>query len=305
MLHGRDAESATVGALVEEARSGRAGSLVITGGAGIGKSALLDDAAARAVDATVLRTAGLESESPLAFAALQRLLRPVMARADGLPPPQARALRMAFGEVEGDRIDPFLVALATLSLLTEVGDSGPVLCLVDDAHWIDVASAEALLFAARRLLAEPVAIVFAARDDADHRFAPDDVAQIRLEGLSAIGGQRLAARADRAGPLRRGRAAPRRGDRGNPLALVELPGRLSPEQLKGTAALPDALPISDRVERKFLDRCRRLSSEAQTLMLLTSADDSGRVSVLARAAAALSVPSETLARDRVGRSRCG
>ncbi len=295
MLHGRDIETARLAQMLDEARSGQASSLVITGSAGLGKSALLEEAASRVSGVRVLRTAGLESESPLAFAALHRLLRPVMDLAADLPPPQARALRVAFGEVEGDQIDAFLVALATLSLLTEAAESGPVLCLIDDAHWLDVASSDALLFAARRLLAEPVVMLFAARDDEQNRFAPTDVPLMRLGGLSRDAvGSLLRERTDQvlSDQVVEQLAA---GTGGNPLALVELPDRLSAEQLGGTSSLPETLPLSGRVERTFLDRCRRLSLQAQTLMLLASADDSGRLSVVLSAGDVLSVPVETLA----------
>lgn len=134
----------------------------------------------------VLRTAGLEAESALAFAALHRLLRPALDRVGALPTPQRRALRVAFGEEEGDHLDPFLVALATLTLLTELGESEPVLCLVDDLRWLDAAFRDALLFVARRLLAKRVAIVFAARDDETRPFpSPLDVPELPLPPLAA------------------------------------------------------------------------------------------------------------------------
>jgi DNA-binding CsgD family transcriptional regulator len=295
VLHGRDRETDRLLAMLDAARSGHASSLLISAGAGVGKSALLECLAAQAHGSTVLGTAGLESESPLAFAALHRLLRPVMDRVTSLPEPQARALHVAFGEDHGDQIDPFLVALATLSLLTEVADSGPVLCLVDDAQWLDVASSEALLFATRRLLAEPVVMVFAARDDDARSFAPTDVPRMRLQGLphEAVGALlRGGADHDLSDQVVRQLAA-RTG--GNPLALVELRGRLTGAQLEGMATLPDELPMSDRVERAFLDRCRRLSEPGQTLMLLAAADDTGRLSVLLRAAESLDVPVTTVA----------
>src|SRR4051794_40931899 len=156
--------------MLQAARDGRATSVLIRGEAGMGKSALLEDTAAHATQVRVLRTAGLEAESALAFAALHRLLRPALDGLPGVPAPQRRALRVAFGELEGDQLDPFMVALGTLSLLTELSESGPVLCLVDDLQWLDAASRDALLFVARRLLAEPVAMVFAVRDDGGHEF---------------------------------------------------------------------------------------------------------------------------------------
>src|SRR5215217_1493060 len=171
--------------MLQAARAGRATSVLIRGEPGMGKSALLEDTAARATDVRVLRTAGLEAESALAFAALHRLLRPGLDGIDALPAPQRRALRVAFGEEEGDRLDPFMVALGTLSLLTELGESAPVLCLVDDLQWLDAASRDALLFVARRLLAEPVAVLFAARDDGTHEFLDaTDIAELPLAALA-------------------------------------------------------------------------------------------------------------------------
>jgi hypothetical protein len=169
VLRGRERERGQLAALVEQARAGNAGVLVVLGEPGAGKSALLNDliagqrGRADGVGVRVLRTAGVESESPLAFSALHRLLRPVV-DFDRLPVPQAGALRVAFGLEEGSLVEPFLVGVATLSTLTDAAEQlGPLLCVVDDAHWLDSASANALLFAARRLVADPVAMVFAAR----------------------------------------------------------------------------------------------------------------------------------------------
>src|SRR5690348_16747652 len=162
VLRGRDDERARLAALVAGASSGRAAVLAVLGEPGIGKSALLEDLVASELaapgGATVLRTHGVESESPLPFAALHRLLRPVL-HLDRLPAPQARALRVAFGQEEGSLLDPFLVGMATLSVLTDTPDSGHLLCIVDDAHWLDSASAGALLFVARQVHADPVAMV--------------------------------------------------------------------------------------------------------------------------------------------------
>jgi DNA-binding CsgD family transcriptional regulator len=277
--------------VLEAVRAGQASSLLIRGEPGMGKSALLSDTAAGASGFRVLRTAGLEAESALAFAALHRLLRPTLDRLVALPAPQRRALRVAFGEEEGDRLDPFMVALGTLTLLTEVSESGSVLCLVDDLQWLDAASRDALLFVARRLLAEPVAMVFAARDDDAHGFlAPTDIAELPLAALAPTAVRSLIE--ERAGTsvpdhvldeltLRTG---------GNPLALVEAPPQLSAGQLAGTDALPHDLPLSARMERTFLDRCRRLTPHAQTLMLLAAADDSLHHPELRRAGGALGVP---------------
>jgi predicted ATPase len=164
VLVGCDSERAAVGVLLDQARACRGAALVLSGLPGVGKSALLDDAVSRAEGLLVLRTSGIESESPLAFAALERLLRPAMVLVDRLPPRQATALRAAFGEAEGDG-DRFLVFLAALSLFAEAAEAAPVLAAIDDAQWLDEASAAALLFVARRLQAEPVALLFAVRED--------------------------------------------------------------------------------------------------------------------------------------------
>src|SRR5918999_3315303 len=169
MLLGRSKERELIAGLLADAREGHSSALVVFGEAGIGKSALLVDAAERAGDLRVLRAAGAESEAELAFAGLQQLLWPVLGRLRRLPAPQADALRGAFGlvDVEASR---FLVELGLLGLLAEVADERPVLCLVDNAHWLDRASAEALVFVARRLQGERVLLLLGARDDDVRRF---------------------------------------------------------------------------------------------------------------------------------------
>ena len=295
MLHGREPERAHLAALLRNAGQGRAGALVVHGEPGAGKSALLDDLVAGAVGARVVRTQGLESEAPLAFAALHRLLRPLRALRDRLPAPQARALRVAFGEEEGAAVDPFLVAVATLSALTEAAEDGPVLCVVDDAHWLDDASANALLFVARRLAADRVAMVFAARDAEDRIFRHDDVPTLQLDALDATAAGALLA--ERAGhPVAREvceQLLTRAG--GNPLALVELPTVLTPAQLSGTDPLPARLPLTAGIERVFLERCRRLPPGVQALLLVAAADDSGHLGTIRHAAALLGVDPSALA----------
>jgi hypothetical protein len=164
MLHGRSAETARIDVLLAAARDGRSGSLVIRGEAGAGKTALLDYAAA-AAGMRVLRGTGIESETQLPFAGLQLLLRPALGRLDLLPPPQERALRGAFGLAATPGADRFLIGLAALSLLSELAGDGALLCVVDDAHWLDRASADALQFAARRLGSEGVVLLASARED--------------------------------------------------------------------------------------------------------------------------------------------
>jgi hypothetical protein len=183
VLAGRDAELASIDALLDAARAGRSGALVVRGIAGSGKSTLLAAAAQNAADLRMLRTSGVESESPLAFAALQRLLWPLRARFDALPGPQRTALRAALGEAEGEG-DRFLAFLGTLNLLADAAEEVPLLVVVDDAHWLDEASAAALLFVARRLQAERVALIFAVRDGESYRFDADDLGTLTLGGIA-------------------------------------------------------------------------------------------------------------------------
>ncbi len=294
VLHGRDVEVGRLVALIEGARGGTAGSVVVHGEPGVGKSALLAEVLSEVSDVRVLRTQGLESESPLAFAALHRLLRPVLDLVERLPEPQARALRVAFGQDVGT-VEPFLVAVATLSILTEAAEEHPLVCVVDDAHWLDSASTDALLFATRRLEADPVAMVFAARETDDRTFAPDGVPPLRLEGLDAASVRALLA--ENAPVV----VAAEVTDRllaetgGNPLALVELPTGLSDAQLAGSVPLPAQLMLTTGVERVFLDRSRRLTAAAQVLMLIAVADDTGQLATVQRAAATLRVPSDAVA----------
>ncbi|WP_374455412.1 AAA family ATPase [Nocardioides sp.] len=284
-LIGRELERAALRALVEHARHGTAGSLVLRGDPGVGKSALLEDVVEEAAGTTVLRTRGLEVEAPLAFAALHRLLRPLARLREQLPGPQAGALAVAFGEDDGTAVEPFLVGVATLSLLTAAGEEGPVLCVVDDAHWLDPASAGALLFCARRLGADRVALVFGARSGSG--FDAPGVEQLVLGGLDDTGARQLLA--ERWGTRPTGDVVERlvAETRGNPLALLELPGELTAAQLEGAAALPAQLHLTDHVEQVFLDRCRRLPEPVQRLLLLAAADDTGRLDVLSRASALL------------------
>ncbi|MFC7642168.1 AAA family ATPase [Streptosporangium lutulentum] len=183
MLMGRGAEKATIDQVLADARSSRGSVLVIRGEAGIGKSALLDHAAAAAADMRVMRCAGVEFESTLPFASLHQLLRRFTGRLDCLPAAQTQALRAALGLGSAAGGDRFLVGLAVLTLLADLAEERPLLCLIDDAHWLDRSSAEALLFAARRLETERVAIVFAARDLHAPEFPAPGLAELRPSRL--------------------------------------------------------------------------------------------------------------------------
>ncbi len=287
MLVGRASERAVLTGLLERARHGNAGCVVVRGEPGVGKSALVDELVGLAGDALVLRTQGLEVEAPLAFAALHRLLRPLGRRREQLPAPQARALRVAFGEEDGPTVEPFLVAIATLSLLTAAAEEQLVVCLVDDAHWLDPATADALLFCARRVDADRVLLVFAARVDADRPFRPDDIDELVLTGLDPEAARALLDERLGAAPPEEvvDRLVAETG--GNPLGLLELPTELSASQLGGATPLPGQLHLTDRVERVFLDRSRQLPTAVQLVLLVAAADDAGDLAVVRAAAADL------------------
>lgn len=295
VLHGREAEQARLVELLDAARSGAGGSVVVLGDPGVGKSALLDDLVVGAAGMTVMRTQGIESEAPLAFAALQRLLRPLLRLVGQLPAPQARALRVALGEELGEPGDRFLVYLGVLSLLAEAAEAQPVLAVVDDAHWLDDASAAALQFVARRLDVERAVLVFAARPEDVRSFRADELETITLAGLDVSAGRKLVR--ERIGvdmaPEVAAQLLATTG--GNPLALLEVPRALSPDQLSGAAALPGRLPVTGTVERVFLEHARRLSPAAQRLLLVAAADDSSRVATITGAAAVLGAGPETWA----------
>jgi hypothetical protein len=289
VLYGRDVERAEIGALLDGARSARGAVLVVRGEAGIGKTALLEDARDRAGDMHVLTVRGVESEAELPFAGLHRLLRPALHVVSQLPPPQAQALQGALGLVEGSTHERFLVFAACLTVLSELAERRPVLCIVDDAHWLDTLSADALLFVARRVEAEGIALLFAARDDDVRTFEARDVPSLRLTGLDADAVASLLERGagKTAAPEVRNRIAELTG--GNALALLELPGVLTDAQLAGEERLPDALPLTQQVESVFLERVRRLSDGAQRFLLVAAADDAGDLTVVTRAAEAAGV----------------
>ncbi|MEV0611789.1 LuxR C-terminal-related transcriptional regulator [Nonomuraea sp. NPDC050404] len=302
MLYGRQAELSVIDELLE----GQSGALIVRGEAGIGKSALLAFSAARA-GARVLRVTGVESESDLPFAALHLLLRPVLEHAEALPPQQAEALRGALGLGGATPGDRFLVGLATLSLLVELSATGPVICLVDDAQWLDGESADALLFAARRLHAEPVAVLFAARETG---FPAQGLPELRLGELDAGSARRLLD--DQAADL-----PPAVRDqlvveaRGNPLALIELPRMLTPEQRKGALvplsfAVGTPQPTTDRVLNGFRDRISALPDATRACLLVAALDHHDGLDALARAAGLLGASLADFAEaERAGLIRVG
>jgi DNA-binding CsgD family transcriptional regulator len=294
MLYGRDRERAEIWALLEQARASRSGALVLRGEAGIGKTALLEDARDRATDMHVLRARGVESESELPFAGLHQLLRPALDHVDRLPTPQAAALRGALGLDEGASSERFLIFAACLSLLSELAERRPVVCLVDDAHWLDAGTTDALLFVARRLDAEGIVMLFGAREGDVRVFEAPDLPSLTITGLDAeaAGTLLLSGTGVTASDGVRERLVELTG--GNALALLEVPGELSEAQLAGAEPLPEALPMSSRVERVFLERVRRLSPETQRLLLVAAADDLESLSVVTRAGEILGVRAQAL-----------
>ncbi|MFI0976931.1 helix-turn-helix transcriptional regulator [Streptomyces sp. NPDC021093] len=282
MLVGREREVGELASIPIDIRRGVSDAVVLRGPAGIGKSALLAHLAQEAEpDARVLSAVGVESEAELPFAALHQLLRPLLPLSDLLPPPQSGALRSAFG-MDTAPADRFLVALAALTLLSEASRKAPLLLLVDDAQWLDSPSTEALLFVARRLDAEGVAVVFAVRDGSVPFPAPG-VPELRVGPLPEWAAQSLLARLrPDAAPQVRERLLREAG--GNPLALVELSAALSPEQLGGLAALPEELPLTERLQRLFRFRATGLLAEPGNALLLCAAEHEGDLAVILRAA---------------------
>ncbi len=271
-LLGRDGECAVLEELVAAIGRGESRSLVLVGEAGIGKSRLLGHLAAHASAATVLRGAGVESEMELAFATLHQLCADRLGGLDALPTPQAQALEIVFGRRAGPAPDRFLVGLAVLGLFSELAGERPLLCVVDDAQWVDQASALTLAFVARRLRAEPIGIVFAARRaTAELRHLPGlGVSGLRSEDARAL----LAAEAPSLLDERvRERIVAEM--RGNPLALIELPRGLGAARLAGGFGTPTAEGLPGRIEEDYIRRLGELPGDARRLLVLAAAEPVG------------------------------
>jgi len=294
VLYGRGRECARVEDLIAAAREGQSGALVLRGEAGIGKSALLAHAAGLADGMRVLRGTGIETESELPFAGVHRLLRPLHDLADRLPPPQRAALTSAFGDGPAVTTDRWLLSLAVLNLLAEAAVVAPVLCVVDDAQWLDSASADALTFVARRVHAEGIALLFAARDDPLRPFEAPGLPELRVTGLDEAAADALLSERAHMPVAASVRDRVLAGTLGNPLALAELAETLTPTQLDGTAPLPDLLPVGADVEQLFGDRVRRHPADTQTLLLVAAANDSDDLETVLRAARALGVAPDAL-----------
>ncbi len=265
---------------------GRGGVLVVHGEAGVGKTALLEYAVEAGREFRVARTFGVEAEMELPFAAVQQLCSPFVDLLDRLPQPQQEALGVAFGLSTGSAPDPFLVGLAVLGLLSEAAEERPLLAVVDDAHWLDQASARVLAFVARRLFAEPVAILFAARqvDDALRGLPELLVSPLRHRDARALLESVLPARLDE--PVLERIVVETRG---NPLALLELPKGLTPTELAGGFGLPAAVPLSASIEESFTRRLAGLPNDARRLLLVAAADPVGDPALVWRAAERLGI----------------
>jgi DNA-binding CsgD family transcriptional regulator len=280
-LVGRQREREVLGGLLNAARGGDGAALVVHGEPGVGKTALLDWTVEEGQQLRVLQTVGVEGEMELPFAALQQLCSPILDQAEGLPDPQRVALSVAFGLSDGQAPNPFLVGLAALGLLSEVSQKRPLLCVVDDAQWLDRESARALAFVARRLLAEKIAVVFAARELGD---ALAGLPELRVEPLGP-GDARTLLESVLPAPLDE-RVLDRIvvETRGNPLALLELPRGLTPTELAGGFGLPVAVPLSASIEESFTRRLATLPGDARRLLLVAAADPVGDTALVWRAA---------------------
>jgi DNA-binding CsgD family transcriptional regulator len=293
-LHGRLDELGRIDELLGDARRSHSAVLVLRGPAGIGKSALLGEARARAADMQVLACHGTESEACLPFSSLHQLLRPVLDHAEAIPAIQSRALRCALGLEFGSRPEPFLVSLAVLSTLAEAAERRPLLCVVDDAQWLDEATADALLFVVRRLDAEPIAMLLAAREERDRRLEAPGLAALHVGGLDPGAAQAIVERAGK------GALAPEVAEwlvdtaDGHPLALLEFTAALTEGQAAGVEPILGPLPISSHLELAFLERVRRLPAASQRLLLVAATDESGELTTILGAAARLGVTAEAL-----------
>jgi DNA-binding CsgD family transcriptional regulator len=283
----RGSERRVLERLVSAVRAAQSGVLVLHGDPGIGKTALLAYLDQQAAGCRVVRAAGVQSEMELAFAGLHQLLAPMADRLKMLPAPQRDALRTAFGISAGPVPDRFLIGVAVLGLLSKVAGEQPLVCLVDDAQWLDRASAQALGFVARRLAADPVALVFVERDLSEELAG---LPALRMGGLPAVEAQALLASAVPGVLDERVRDQIVAETGGNPLAILELTRGLTPAQLAGGFGLPGAGSLAARIEDSFQRRLDALPAQTRTLLRLAAADPTGDPALVRRAADRLGIP---------------
>jgi DNA-binding CsgD family transcriptional regulator len=293
VFRGRTSERDQLRGLLEKVRGGESAAVVVRGEAGIGKTALIDHCVEQAAGFNVVRIAGAESEMELPFAGLHQLCAPMLPQVESLPEPQQNALRAAFGLVSGDAPDRFLVALATLGLLSEVALARPLAVVVDDAQWLDAASAQVFAFVGRRILAESVLMLFAVREPTEDRQLAG-LPELILHGLTDHDARALLLTATP------GRVDARVRDRivaethGNPLALLELPTGMTAAELAGGFPVPHSGDLPVRLQEHFLRRLEALPEATQRLMLIAAADPTGDVALLWRAAATLGIGREAV-----------
>jgi DNA-binding CsgD family transcriptional regulator/tetratricopeptide (TPR) repeat protein len=293
-LLGRQTECEVLDRLVAGVRAGQSRVLVLRGEAGVGKTALLEQLSAMASGFQIGRAAGVESEMEVPFAGLHALCAPMLGGLRRLPGPQRDALSTALGLDAGPPPDRFMVGLAVLSLLADVAEEQPLMCIVDDAQWLDRVSAQTLGFVARRLLAERIGLVFAVRDDG-HENQLVGLPELAVEGIGDRDA-RLLLDATIPGPLdERVRDRILAEASGNPLALLELPRGLTPTAVAGGFGLPDSMPLISRIEHGFLRQLEPLPRETRRLLLLAAAEPVGDVPLLRRAAELLGIGADEAA----------
>ena len=294
VLIGRRDEQQQLTELCERAQAGDSGVLVVHGEAGIGKTSLLADVLTKADGLRAIRISGAESEMELAYAGVAQLCGPILAHIDRLPGPQKNALRVALGLREGRSPDRLLVGLAVLTMLAEAGAERPTVCAIDDAQWVDRASLQALTFAARRLRADPVAMIFATRTaevDQELNGLPElNVGRLAHVHASALLSEAMPGQLD--GIIRENILAEADG---NPLALLELRRARAPAILGGGFGLTAATSVAKRIEREYEQRLRELPPETRTLLLIAAAEPTGDPAWLWAAAARLHLQADASA----------
>jgi DNA-binding CsgD family transcriptional regulator len=291
-LRGRDAECETLRGLMARARSGTSQVLVLRGEAGVGKTALLDYTCDLASGFRTVQVAGVQSDMELAFAGLQQLCAPLMDRVDDLPEPQRDALNVAFGRGVGPAPDRFLVGLAVLSLMAAAADDRPLLCVVDDAQWLDQVSLQTLGFVARRLLAESIAMVFAVRDRPD---LLTGLPELAIHGLSDAEARDLLESVMFGGIDPRVRDRIVAETRGVPLAILEVPRTVSATELAGGFWVSGKRNSTAAIEEGFVERIKALPADTRTLVLVAAAEPVGDAALFLSVAARLGIPVDALA----------
>jgi DNA-binding CsgD family transcriptional regulator len=283
VLLDRELERGQIDRVLGVARHGRSAALVLQGEPGTGKTTLLDYAAESGEDFQIVRLLGIESEAELGFAALHQLLLPFQAGLRSLPAPQRDALGGALGLRRADSPDRFLLALAALTMLARAATKRPLLCIVDDAQWLDRESAGIMGFIARRVSADAIAMLFAVRGPSERAADLEGIPWVQIGGLPPEEAGQLLASAV-ASRVERGvseRVIAQTG--GNPLGLIELGGELSREQLAGDSSLPELLPVGAILRARYLRQIRRMPGETQVLLLAAAADPTGDPALLWRA----------------------